>query len=400
MSEQDNKVKICKKCNAVNFADTEFCRICGERLPDESFDLNIDNRQNANYNQENSGGNVDNNGGFNNQHGNEPTDPQEGGNRNNNPQNDPQGNNNGNPNADPNNAGPYGQNGGFGGYNAPNGGQYPPQYGNYGRFSQNNGRYGNYPPNVPNMGFVTLTDDTDLGGMTVREAKLFVGQNSAGFISKFYRKSRGAKAGLNWAVLLLGTLMSPIIQSFWFFNRKMYKIGTIVFTIGLCLILAGIPINMISEKNAEPIEKQISVLQTEGAKQYIMQNDSTVDEDSITSTQIKNVIQSRKFYDGLTPEQKIQYSTLSSKYNTLQYAGYIINMIEMVVAIVIAFTADNFYYNFAKKKIGEIKQREHYCDDDIIYTGGTKATVWALLAIALVVLSIVGVLFFGKYLIY
>lgn len=87
-----------------------------------------------------------------------------------------------------------------------------------------------------------VSDDTDLGdGVTAGQAKEFVFVNTRRYLPKFFAFKEGAKTSFNWLAFL--------IPQGWFFSRKMYKAGALVFTILIALQILLFPLNMVLNQN-------------------------------------------------------------------------------------------------------------------------------------------------------
>ncbi len=81
------------------------------------------------------------------------------------------------------------------------------------------GGYGEYRPFHTDT--VNVPDYTDIDGVSAKDFRLFVGQNSQYYVPRFYKMSqKGSSFGWNWAAFL----MTP----YWLWFRKQRFFGTIV----------------------------------------------------------------------------------------------------------------------------------------------------------------------------
>lgn len=95
--------------------------------------------------------------------------------------------------------------------------------------------------------------DADLGGMTVRDAAVFVQHRAPAYVRKFTRQKDGdKKVGWNWAAFFL----SP----FWFFYRKIYKAGLLFLGILLVLnVFTAIPMQKVQQKYMDEVSALIPI---------------------------------------------------------------------------------------------------------------------------------------------
>ncbi len=157
---------------------------------------------------------------------------------------------------------------------------------------------------------VQADPQTDLGGMTVREAAMLVQFRVPDYVRKFMRDKR---VGWNWAAFLF----SP----FWFFYRKIYKAGALFLgVLMVCSVFLSIPVGRIQDNALAVVTRYI-----------------TVDENS-TPEQITADLAA------LEPSQKalVQQALLRYSQSLLLFVGGL-----MVPNIAAALTADAIY----KKKL-------------------------------------------------
>lgn len=74
-------------------------------------------------------------------------------------------------------------------------------------------------------------------GVGANEMQAYVGKNANRFLPVFTRmKQTGRRASWCWPVFVLGFFFGLIGQSFWFFYRKMYRVGLILAAVGVLLL--------------------------------------------------------------------------------------------------------------------------------------------------------------------
>ncbi len=264
----------------------------------------------------------------------------------------------------------------------------PPQY-TPNQFADNTANTYNTQPQAPQYAQPQCQQYTqnpqyqpvyELDGVPAREVALFVGKKANVYMPKFIKKSQGKRAGLNGILLALGIIFSPIIQSFWFFHRRMNKIGAIVLAIGILLTAAVFPfmsktVNAYTEVYSIMLDSMDEII--EGS----IGSDGEID-----TQKYMDAISSGEFVEHLTPEQKEKFIDASQAmaFNSLITSA--IGFVTMACGVMISIFGDLFYYRFTINKIKRIKAERPVCtDNDIIYSGGTKSVVWALLLIAYII---------------
>ncbi|MBQ2676954.1 MAG: hypothetical protein IJF54_06120 [Clostridia bacterium] len=203
-------------------------------------------------------------------------------------------------------------------------------------------------------------------GIPAEEVALFVGEKANKFVPKFVNYSMtGKKAGFNVLVFLLGFLINPIVAAFWFFHRRMNKLGTIILAVSVLLFAANTVCLMptvegimdiaevvITSENFEVIE---SIEDPKDMFEYF--NDEEMD----------------KIFEAV--EKVDSVSTLSS---LVRYAS-------VAFTIIIAIFANWWYMQFCVNKIRKVKENPEYTPNDIMAAGGTKSVVWVLLLVAYII---------------
>lgn len=227
---------------------------------------------------------------------------------------------------------------------------------------------------------------SDIGGVPIRDVTLFIGNKAPLYLKKFYKKSQGKKIGMNFFVLLLGIVFSAVAQSFWFFNRRMNKIGAVIFAVGILFTGATLYSTYRLEQYTEPL----SQIQTAGAENYLKSI-----EKQTSGENISKAILSGDYIKGLDSEQKAELSILSRGV-FVKYAIYgLIALCSLMFSVAVAAFADYAYYKFTLRKIKAIRVGPNYCDDALRFGGGTKTVTWAILLIFTVAAYIAAVLLIG-----
>ncbi len=102
-------------------------------------------------------------------------------------------------------------------------------------YGYNNYGYNNYGQAA---GFNAAVPET-LGGIPTNDMRLFLGKKAGAIIPKFAKMeiTRNNSAWC-WPAAIWGFLLGPVGAAFWFFYRKMYKIGGILTAIGVAILIA------------------------------------------------------------------------------------------------------------------------------------------------------------------
>lgn len=110
---------------------------------------------------------------------------------------------------------------------------------------------------------VDVPANTDLGGVTAKDAAIFVQHRAGVYVRKFQKQNdKGKKTGWNWAAFLF----SP----FWFFYRKAYKAGA--FFLGLWMILSAflfVPLEKVLAQSEQTVLQYITIDETTTLEQVL-----------------------------------------------------------------------------------------------------------------------------------
>lgn len=210
-------------------------------------------------------------------------------------------------------------------------------------------------------------------GVTAAELELFVGDKAHVYLPKFIKKSYGKKAGFSAILFVFGLIFNLIVQSFWFFHRRMNKIGAGVFAVGMIFAAASSVLAVDAVKN---MGEAVGVLIEAGVAEF----DVAADRHNYNFT-----------YDmqDLPQEQRQEFlrhfDAAVRDFNLVA----MINFVQLALGVLLSVFGDYFYYKFAVRKITEAKARADYNPESLRYIGGTKSAVWIVLLIAMIVLMFV-----------
>lgn len=145
--------------------------------------------------------------------------------------------------------------------------------------------FGNTTPIMPMTGTraeniflknVLFDPNDEFDGVKVREAATFFQQGAPRYIRKFMRK-KDKKITWNWAAF--------VFSPFWFFYRKLYKVGLIL----LCLSIAlSIAVNTFTEKMTASSPEFSAAMQ-----EYVNSAEEMYDENGNFSLEALNAVQNR-----------------------------------------------------------------------------------------------------------
>ncbi|MBO5909671.1 MAG: zinc ribbon domain-containing protein [Clostridia bacterium] len=212
------------------------------------------------------------------------------------------------------------------------------------------------------------TSNIDYGGVTEQELALYVGQNSGKIMPKFFAMQLvNKKTSWCFPVFLLGLAFGFFGMAFWFFSRKMIKVGAILAACGVLLTVSDAAIN--ADTNKAFVGDLLSSYEA-------------VISGNLDQTQLKNNI------NLALKEYEKNYNPVFSL--ATSYIG------ETVLPVIMAFFALGIYKTKAIKDILKIKQANNEDDLDnlrIQDTGGQSIAL-VIIPVALMILSGVSSLLF------
>lgn len=235
----------------------------------------------------------------------------------------------------------------------------------------------------------------DIFDVPANEVAAFVGPKAAPkYMLDFYKKAAtGSKAGFNIVVFLLGFFFGPFVMSFWFFHKKMNKIGAIILAISIALSACSMYASMVftdTFKNAIVYEFNNEFSQTYNP--YARS----------TNTYSKSVPFDYDDFDDYEYDYNPYYdydSDYSFDFSELEKLGFTPEKLALVFSIfaissvgylalliICSIFANAWYLKFALGKIHNLKQQKPDASlMDISLAGGTSATLWVCLLIVLIV---------------
>lgn len=241
----------------------------------------------------------------------------------------------------------------------------------------------------------------DIFGVPANEVAAFVGAKSAPkLMPDFYKKAAtGSKAGFNIIVFLLGFFLGPFVMSFWFFHKKMNKIGAIIIAISIALSACSMgAVSILGDIMGK-------------AAAYEFNNYSTYNPYA-KSTNTYNY-QNNDFDNFKTPFGNGNFDYYNYDYDydfdysvdtpSLQELGISYSQIGLILClfgisaignltliIVCSIFANAWYLKFTLEKITKLKETNPDAKlMDISMAGGTSFTIWVILLFAYVIISIV-----------
>lgn len=238
----------------------------------------------------------------------------------------------------------------------------------------------------------------DLEGVTEAEFSAFVGKNQNDFVPGFRRFCFGKKAIFSPLVFLLIWLVSPFAGAFWFFHRRMNKIGAAVLAIAAAITLvSGVAASNMAE-DIMKITKEYAETQYNG--------DANAFGGYYDDSEIEDYFERYFGYDGGNNEHNGSYYDFDD-YNTEYFAQSIaksiikhlpilllMNVLNFVFALILGLFAKYMYYKTAAGKILEIKKNNPTPTymDDVAAAGGTRITVWVICLVALIALLFISLI--------
>ena len=222
---------------------------------------------------------------------------------------------------------------------------------------------------------VALTNEVpfDSEGVNEAEFRAYIGKNQDKFIPAFRRFCKGGKVSFSPLVFLLAYLVSPIAAAFWFFHRKINKIGAIVLALGVALNIASGVLGVCMAKEIAVETKDIiassrysntSYYDYDDYDDYYDDYDDYDDYDEYYEIPEKSMLEVM----GIVSKVMLKYETFTMILNVLN-AGF---------AVILGLFAKYFYFKDCANKILEIKRENPTPSSfmQISLAGGTKTSTW------------------------
>lgn len=205
------------------------------------------------------------------------------------------------------------------------------------------------------------TSNIDYDGVTEQELALYVGKNCHKIMPKFFAMQLvNKKTSWCFPVFLLGLVFGFFGMAFWFFSRKMIKVGAILAACGILFTVSD------SAINADTNKAFLNELFSSG--QAVISGN--IDENQLNEN-INHALQ----------EYEKNYNPLFSYANS--YIG------ETIMPIIMAFFALGIYKTKAIKDILKIKQanNEDGLDNLRIQAVGGQSAALVIIPVVLMILS-------------
>lgn len=225
---------------------------------------------------------------------------------------------------------------------------------------------------------------SEIGGVPVNEIALFVGEKADRYLPKFIKKAQtNSRAGFNVVVFLFGFLLGPIVQSFYFFHRRMNKIGAIILAIGVILtaggFLAALPVfnGMMDLMQTAAQEGNFSSGYDwdDGYYDYDYDYDYEYEYDYDYGYRYDGFSSSGS--DSMPPETKAALEEFLQTMLTWLPIMIVLSLAQLAVAIIPAIFADSWYLKHCVQTITNLKrQKPDYTPQDIVQAGGTRSGIW------------------------
>ena len=256
----------------------------------------------------------------------------------------------------------------------------------------------------------------DTNGVSEAEFEAYVGKNQQNFIPAFAKFCGGGKVSFSPLVFLLSWLVSPIAGAFWFFHRKINKIGAVVLSIAVALsvasgVVGACMVNDMAGIVGVLVKNEINgsyydygefdeYYEYDGFDEYDFQQNSyspvaefySDDEFNQYIDEYMDEFSDDEVYSQFNEELLNQYLkdlfNIVSKYSAI---SSLLGLLNLAFAIVLGLYAKYFYFKDAAAKILAIKQKNPTPSsiNDIALAGSTSPALWIVLLVAYIVISIV-----------
>lgn len=245
----------------------------------------------------------------------------------------------------------------------------------------------------------------DLNGVSEEEFSAFVGKNQNDFIPDFRKFCNGKKLSFSPLVFLLSWLVSPLAGAFWFFHRKMNKIGSAVLAIGLALtiasgVAAAFMVNDIADATGKFVREN-----TSGS--YSISPNAKYDYNGDADDFFEDYFDDNNQYfdydddynNNLIGEDVYAREVVQSIMKYLPIIA-LIGLLNIAFAFVLGFFAKYWYFKFSADSILAIKKNNPTPTymNDVVAAGGTKCTVWVICLVALIALIFISVIVLAYHL--
>lgn len=243
-----------------------------------------------------------------------------------------------------------------------------------------------------------------------QEFYAYIGKNQNRFMPSFKKFFTGKKASFSPLVFLLTWLISPIAGSFWFFHRKINKLGSIFLSIGIVFTIISSALGVVF------VNDIIDVAENYVNDYYYSQSYSSNSNTKLNPT--ANYDDEEFFKEFFGEDADDYYDDYYGDYDNSDDGIYdydddyalknkfkeeiealiptlfkhiaillIINILQLALAIVMGIYAKYWYFKDAAKKITAIKQQNPTPSSisQISLAGGTSCIIWVIALVAVVI---------------
>lgn len=226
----------------------------------------------------------------------------------------------------------------------------PQEEGRQGAPSGNGGTYGDYINGVP----TAMVAD-------------YVGTGKEKFIPKFFKYSRGAKAGWNWPVFLFGLILG--VPFVWFLYRKMYKLGAIFVAVSVALAIGNgcamySMFNSIDKPMRSFVDEICEIEETYDGK-YSRYSSDVIEEKK--EEQIENA--TKRFVEEVITDGNVL---------SMSVVLELLSVVNLAYIIMASIFANYLYYKQAFSDISKIRSSGNVSPEIVRAAGGTNSAAGVL----------------------
>lgn len=275
--------------------------------------------------------------------------------------------------------------------------------------------------NTVDNNYQTPQTETDFSqtGINEQEFAAYIGKNQERFLPSFRKFFTGKKASFSPLVFLLIWLVSPIVGAFWFFHRKIYKVGSIILSIGIvftiisssvavCMVndimdfageyIGGITEYYSGQSKSESTDSKLRPVETYSMDDIFGDYDNQYDYDDYYEDYFGDYSDDYNYGYNDNDVEEFTQQFVKQYLNEIvkvisKYMLWIsiLNILQLAMAIVFGIFAKYFYFQDAVKKISAIKQKNPTPSsiNEIAMAGGTSCAAWVIILVAYIVISMV-----------
>lgn len=277
----------------------------------------------------------------------------------------------------------------------------------------NEGTYANYSSANSNQyqNAQTYTDATqnyqgDIFGVPANEISACVGKHAnQKYMNDFFKKARtGKKAGFNVVVFLFGLLFGSFVMSFWFFHRRLNKIGAIIALVGILTTGVSFAMTVPVMRAAAQIGYEATQAEVNSFSNKYKNNSSPFNFDEFSNfdefDEYNFYFNNDKFKDKFKNDTPIssdrvlkifEENGVNATYGiVLAVVALLVAAIRITLCIVCGIFANAWYLKDIIARINKLKATNPQATTaDIERVGGTRCAIWVTLLVLGIVLAIV-----------